>query len=87
MVEGGRVIVDGEQVSTPATGEQELIVIVEAGDAAQVSPPDMVSVTVVVSQLPNVEDPPETAPTSLVLVPPPYPQVVAVVSRTRSGLA
>jgi hypothetical protein len=49
MVEGGRVIVDGEQVSTPATGEQELIVIVEAGDAAQVSPPDTVFVMVLAS--------------------------------------
>lgn len=81
-VKAGRVSVDGEQVPTPPTGEHERIVIVDAGDAAQVSPLDTVFVTVAASQLPHVEDPPETPPTSLVLVLPPYPQVVAVGSRT-----
>jgi hypothetical protein len=79
--------VDGEQVPTPPTGEHELIVMVEVGGFAQVSPAEMVLVTVVASQLPQVDDPPETPPTSLVLVPPPYPHVAAVVSRACRGLA
>jgi hypothetical protein len=73
--------VDGEQVPTPPTGEHELIVMVEADGFVQVSTAEMVLVTVVASQTPQVEDPPETPPTSLVLVLPPYPHVAAVVSR------
>lgn len=80
-VDAGRVKVDGEQVPTPPTGEHELIVIVEAARVAQVWPAERVVVMVVASQLPQVEDPPETPPTSLALVLPPYPQVEAVVSR------
>jgi hypothetical protein len=70
-VDTGAVMMDGEQVPPPPTGEQELIVIVEAGDIAQVSPAETFLVMVLASHLPQVEDPPETPPTSLELGLPP----------------
>jgi hypothetical protein len=51
-VDARAVMMDGEQVSTPPTGEHELIVTVEAGNVAQVSPL-IVSVTVLASKLPE----------------------------------
>lgn len=49
-VDAGAVMTDGEQVSTPPTGEHEPIVTVDAGNVAQVSPL-IVSVMVLASKL------------------------------------
>jgi hypothetical protein len=49
-VDAGAVMMDGEEVPAPPTGERELIVTVGAGNVAQVSPL-IVSVMVLASKL------------------------------------
>ena len=84
-VDTRRVSVDGEQVPTQATGEYGLIAIIETRDTAQVPLPDiffrncsgLISYNCHMSKILS-----RLRQLSLVLVLPPYSQVVVVVSRT-----